>query len=128
MTRERLALGAAGEKIAASHLKKMGYRIVETNYRINLGEIDIIAEQGETLVFVEVKTRVGRAFGRPFDAVTEAKQKQLYRVALHYMSRYGLLDKPARFDVVGVFFADPDGRRKDARIDVLENAFALDSA
>ena len=74
----------------------------QINYRTRLGEIDIIAEQGSDLVFIEVKTRASVLFGSPLDAVNVNKQKQLSRVALDYMSRKSCQERPARFDVVGI--------------------------
>ena len=117
-------LGEKGEDIAVRYLKKRGYRIVERNYRVRLGEIDIIAEQGADLVFVEVKTRSDTSFGSPFESVTMQKQKQLSKVALEYLSRNGCQDRPARFDVVGIKF-DCGVRGETASIELLQNAFDL---
>ncbi|MCH8158067.1 MAG: YraN family protein, partial [Nitrospinae bacterium] len=72
MTEKRLAFGKAGEKAAVAFLKKQGYRILKKNFRTAVGEIDIIAEQGRTVVFIEVKTRSGDKFGHPFEAITSA--------------------------------------------------------
>jgi putative endonuclease len=125
MTLKKKELGAKGEEIAVRYLKSRGYRIVELNYRIRLGEIDIIAEQGDDLVFVEVKTRSGTRFGSPFESVTKQKQKQLSKVALEYINKQGCQNRPARFDVVGIEFQKGGNAFQDAAIEVLQNAFDL---
>ena len=125
MTLGRKELGAKGEEIAVRYLKSRGYRIVERNYRIRLGEIDIIAEQGDDLVFIEVKTRSDTHFGSPFESVTARKQKQLSKVALEYISKQGCHDRPARFDVVGIEFHKGSNKSQDAAIELLQNAFDL---
>ncbi|MBW2466203.1 MAG: YraN family protein [Deltaproteobacteria bacterium] len=118
-------LGAKGEEIAARYLKNKGYRIIERNYRIRLGEIDIIAEHGQELVFVEVKTRSDVLFGSPFESVTKQKQKQLSKVALDYINRTHRHNRPARFDVVGIEFQEGGNSYQDAKIELLQNAFDL---
>jgi putative endonuclease len=126
MTLGKKKLGAKGEAIAASFLQNAGYHIVERNYRVRLGEIDIIAEQGGYLVFIEVKTRTHSLYGSPFESVTRQKQKQLSKVALEYMNKLGCHDRPARFDVVAVRL--PVGNRiaaLDADIEIIRNAFDL---
>jgi len=125
MTFGRKKLGAKGEEIAVRYLKSRGYRIVERNYRIRLGEIDIIAEQGDDLVFIEVKTRSDGIFGSPFESITTQKQKQLSKVALEYISKQGCHNHPARFDVVGIQFHDGSKKKQDAVIELLQNAFDL---
>ncbi len=126
MTLNKQELGAKGEAIALRYLKSRGYRILECNYRITLGEIDIIAEQGGDLVFIEVKTRSDTHFGSPFDSVTSAKQRQLSKVALEYMGKHDLHNRPARFDVVGVRLHGTDGTRsQDNEVELLQNAFDL---
>ena len=124
MTTEKRELGAKGEEIAVRYLKRRGYRILERNYRIRLGEIDIIAKQGGDLVFIEVKTRSDSLFGSPLESVTLAKQKQLSKVALEYVSKHDCHNRPSRFDVVGVQFEDLRySKFKDARIELVQNAF-----
>jgi putative endonuclease len=126
MTLPKKELGAKGEEIAVRYLKSRGYRILERNYRIKLGEIDIIAEQGADLVFIEVKTRSDTLFGSPFDSVTAAKQRQLSKVALEYIGKRGGHNRPARFDVVGVQLKSENAARsQDAKIELLKNAFDL---
>ena len=111
-------LGARGETLAEAHLRKIGYRIVERNYRCKLGEIDCVAVQGRTLVFLEVKARRSDEFGGPLAAVDQRKRRKLTRLAQHYVAARGLHDTPCRFDVVGVWFTG-DG----PRVEVIANAF-----
>lgn len=126
MSFQKKKLGARGEQIATSYLQNQGYRILECNYRNRLGEIDIIAKHGKDLVFIEVKTRSDTLFGSPFDSVTAAKQKQLSKVALEYLSRKDCLDHPARFDVVGVQLKEMKAiQRQDVKIELVQNAFDL---
>ena len=126
MTRKRLSLGKAGEELALTYLQGLGYKILARNYRKPFGEVDIIANDGGTLVFVEVKTRVGTGFGPPFESVTPRKQFQMSKVALEYIGRYGMTERPARFDVVGILFAAPGSpAAKAPQVELLKNAFDL---
>ena len=120
MTQERLSLGKKGEELAITQLKTLKYKILERNYKCPLGEIDIIARDKNTLVFIEVKTRATRDFGGPAAAVDLRKQRQLSRVALTYLNEKKLFDIPARFDVVAVEFIP-----LSPRIEVIRNAFEL---
>lgn len=98
-------LGRKGEDAAAEFLKKKGYLIVRTNYRTPLGEIDIIAKDGDVVVFVEVKTRADDSFGHPYEAVTSRKREKMRRVALCFLK--GLKKEvPARFDVLSIRLED----------------------
>ena len=97
---ERTRLGRRGEALAAEHLERGNMRVVDRNYTCRLGEIDIVALDGRTLVFVEVKLRRG-SFD-PLEAVDQRKKAQITRVAFDYMLRRGLIGRPARFDVVAV--------------------------
>lgn len=106
--------GDKGEIIAQNYLKKKKYRILETNFHSNTGEIDIIAQFKEQIVFVEVKTREGNFFGRPAEAVDEKKQYKIRKVAEAYIKANRLFDYPCRFDVVEVL---------DGEINHIENAF-----
>lgn len=99
-------LGDEGERAAARHLRRRGLRIITRGYRTSCGEIDLVARDGNTLVFVEVKTR--RA-GVPAEAVTLEKQRRLTLAALHFLKRFDLLEQRTRFDVVAVVW--PDDRR-----------------
>jgi len=102
------ARGLEAEQRAASFLETMGMRILERRYRSRAGEIDLVARDGETVVFIEVKARGSAAFGLPEEAVGRAKQKRLVRAAEAYLALRGLHASPARFDVVAV---TPEGLR-----------------
>jgi putative endonuclease len=115
-----LSVGRQGEELARRFLEQQGFRILVCNYRVRLGEIDLIAEEGETLAFIEVKTRTGSSHGHPLEAITTGKQRQLARVALHYLSREPR-ERPARFDVISVLF----NRDGSPRIELTRNAFEL---
>jgi putative endonuclease len=121
LSEKRGLLGQIGEEMAAAFLKRAGYKILVRNYRQKCGEIDIIAEENGTLVFVEVKTRNNMSFGPPFAAVTEKKQRQISRVAQDYLARHKLFDRPARFDVVSILM----DRDRPPVIELLPNAFDL---
>lgn len=97
-----LPLGRSGEEIALAYLQKKKFRVVERGFRFHRGEIDLIAWDRETLVFVEVKTRAGQSFGRPEESVTPAKQNQIRKLALAYLSTRRLDGINCRFDVVAV--------------------------
>lgn len=113
-------LGDAGERRAARYLRAQGYRILARQYRTPLGEIDLIALDGECIVFVEVKTRRSRAAGLPVEAVDGAKQAQLTRLALAYLKRRRLLDRAARFDVVAILWSEGN---QEPQIMHYQNAF-----
>lgn len=102
MTRHRQTLGREGEAIARKYLEKRGYEIVVANYRTRHGEIDLIARDGATLVFIEVKTRTHEQFGSPFEALTPRKCLHIGKVALEYLLKHGGPEQAARFDVVSV--------------------------
>lgn len=108
MSRKRVKLGRSGEDIAAAYLERQGWIIVERNYQHRSGEIDIIARDGETLVFVEVRTRQDEDYGHPLESVVVAKQHQVSVGALHYLSRNNLLERDIRFDVVGILAGSGD--------------------
>jgi putative endonuclease len=98
----RLSLGQQGEAAAVRYLKRKGYKIISVADRTALGEIDIVAVDNRTIVFVEVKTRRSDEAGLPAEAVDSVKQQRLTRLALSYLKRHGLLEHKARFDVVSV--------------------------
>jgi putative endonuclease len=116
----RQDLGKHGEDLACEELQRRGYAITARRYRTRFGEIDIIARDGDTLVFVEVKARQGRAFGGGAAAVTPLKQRKVAHMAADYLARRGVADLPCRFDVVAVDF---EGGQP--RITVYANAFTL---
>lgn len=106
--RNRHEKGALGEAAAVRHLEARGLRIVSRNVRLPIGEIDVIAKDGDTLVFVEVKSVSGSGGRLPQEAVSIDKQRRLTRLALWYMQKEGLLRQPARFDVVAVTWRGGD--------------------
>lgn len=116
-------LGRRGEDVAARHLQSLGFRIVERGYRRPSGEIDLVALDGRTIVFVEVKTRRSNRRGSPAEAVDRKKQVRLTRAAAAYLKRRRLLDQPARFDVVSVVWttddAEPEVRHFRAAFDAV---------
>lgn len=110
--------GTVGEAVAAKYLKNKGYKILEKNFRKVYGEIDIIAQKGENIAFVEVKTRKSDAFGTPAEFVTVKKQKRIIKAAYTYIQKKDL-DAEFTFDIVEVYY---DGRRVE-KINHIENAF-----
>jgi putative endonuclease len=102
MSKARIKLGAQGEDLAADYLTTQGYIILARNFRKKSGEIDIIARDGEWLVFIEVKTRTNLLFGQPYEAVTLKKQAQISRGALAYITINKLHNQAMRFDVISV--------------------------
>lgn len=103
------AQGSEAEQIAAEYLQQRGFRIIRQNFHFGrTGEIDIIAEDGETLVFVEVKARRNNAYGTPEEAVTPAKQRGLRRVAEGYLYVNAITDKECRFDVIAIEWQDEE--------------------
>jgi putative endonuclease len=118
MSEARVALGKTGEDLACGELERRGYAILARRYRQASGEIDIIARDGRTMVFVEVKAREGRSFGEAAEAVTWHKRRQITRLAVDYLARQRITDCPCRFDVVAIHFASGE-----PVIDVFQNAF-----
>lgn len=117
-------VGRRGEELARALLKKRGYRIVDTNVRGYFGEIDIIATKDKCLVFVEVRTRTGDAFGTPEESITLRKRNKLVTCALDYVAKHPRTHDAAwRIDVVAVEL-DSDGRQ--TRAEILESAVPLD--
>lgn len=114
---DNLTYGKKGEILAQNYLKKLGYKIIATNMKNNIGEIDIIAKHKKTIVFVEVKTRISNAFGYPAEAVDERKQQKIRAVAELYLQQNKLTNAPCRFDVVSVLGDE------DYKIDHIINAF-----
>jgi putative endonuclease len=110
--------GARGELEAYHFLRRNGYRIVARNYRTVRGEVDLIGWEGDTLAFVEVKTRLGLEYGRPEESVNRRKQRQICRVAGQYRSLHGLRDIRYRFDIVSIQMDDGE-----ARFQLIRDAF-----
>ena len=120
MTTKYQQFGEKSESVAVNCLKKQGYRIIELNYRTKLGEIDIIAKQGKTLVFIEVKARKSSRFGRPELAVTPKKQRKISMTALYYLKSTKQSNAKARFDVVAI-----NSAKERPSIKIIKNAFEL---
>lgn len=116
---KRREVGVLGEKLAKDFLKKKGYRIRQTNFRCRHGEIDIIADKKEYLVFIEVRTKTSAGFGSPEESITFAKKDKLVASALAYRNIHQNLPQSWRIDFVAVEL-DPSG--KAIRIEVIENA------
>ena len=104
MAKDNKKSGDEGEELAARILSEKNYEIVERNYRYGHGEIDIIARDGETLVFIEVKTRKNLQYGMPEYAVTQTKQRQIKKIAEAYLYENNITDTDCRMDVVAILF------------------------
>ena len=112
-------LGEKGEGLAVDFLKQKGYRIIDRNFKTSLGEIDIIASDRETLVFIEVKTRESLQYGQPFESVTGVKRRKIANAALLYLKK--LKDLPeCRFDIVSVYY-----KKGHSVIELIKGAFEL---
>lgn len=109
-------LGRIGEKEAVSYLKKQGYKIVETNYKNVFGEIDIIAKDGEYIVFTEVKTRTSEEFGSPCEALDFRKRQKYVKIAEAYLMAKGETESACRFDVIEV---------ENGKINHIKDAFSV---
>ena len=120
MSDRRQKFGVQSEELAAWYLKKSGYKILEQNYRTRLGEIDIIAKDKKTIVFVEVKSRRSVRYGSPKWSVTHQKQRKISMVALQYLKKSRQMNAAARFDVVAVI-----SNQDEPQIEVVKNAFEL---
>ena len=116
----KIKTGKRGEEIAIRHLRQLGYVILERNYRCPLGEIDIVAQDKDTIVFVEVKSRKTEDFGDPEQAVGRAKQKKISLLSLYYLTQHNHAPENARFDVVAIKML-PDG----PEVRIIDNAFDL---
>ncbi|HEX5474960.1 MAG TPA: YraN family protein [Vicinamibacterales bacterium] len=119
MTFHRQALGKFGEDRAVRELERRGYAILDRRYRTRHGEIDIVAEDRGTIVFVEVKARETAEFGTAAEAVVPWKQRRIVSMAVDYLARRRLTNRPCRFDVVAIDAAGSDHER----IEVIPNAF-----
>ena len=121
MTVKRQRLGILGEALAVEELERRGYAVLARRYRTACGEIDVVAQDGDTLVFIEVKARATREFGTAAEAVTRWKQRRLVRMARDYLTRAGISDRPCRFDVVAI-----DDAETSPQIAVYPHAFDAD--
>ncbi len=119
MSRYKKSFGEKGEDMAVEYLKKLGYKILARNYRFGHGEIDIIAKDKETIVFVEVKTRENLNFGPPELAITKRKQQQIKKIGEAYLHENNITDTECRMDVVAILME----RNKKPEINHIINAF-----
>ena len=108
-------LGKIGEDKATEYLKKSGFKILDKNYKTHVGEIDIIAKDGEIIVFIEVKTRTTENYGAPAEAVNKQKQEKYFKVASEYLVKNNLIDFECRFDVIEIL---------DGKINHVKDAFS----
>lgn len=111
--------GAFGESLATEYLTECGYRVLERNFSCRTGEIDIIAIQGDTVVFIEVKTRSSERFGLPSEAVSVTKQRRMVKTALYYLQKNRLFDYMCRFDVIEIIVDEEN----NSRINLIKDAF-----
>ena len=118
MSQARMTLGKSGEDLACRELQRRGYAIVARRFRVRGGELDIVARDGQVLVFIEVKTRAGRQFGSAAEAVTVVKQRRLAELANEYLMRHHVSGCPCRFDVVSIHFS-----AGSPTIEIIQNAF-----
>lgn len=113
-----VSVGQQAEALAVSYLEQQGYRLVIKNYRCRLGEIDIVAYEGETLCFVEVRSTDVDDFGGPLATVNQRKQQHIIRVARHYLVTHHQTDAFCRFDVLGII------RKPELKIMLVRGAFS----
>ena len=117
--KNNIETGKSGELIAKEYLINKGYNILETNYRNKIGEIDIIAMDGDILVFLEVKTRRDYSYGYAFEAVNIKKQRKIINTSMVYIKYKNLIDVQLRYDIIEVYLT------KALKINHLDNAFCL---
>ena len=120
-----VSIGNLGEEAAVKALKKQKYEILERNYRTKMGEIDIIAKDGEYTVFVEVRLRKTNDFGSPADTIDERKQQKIIKTAQYYATQNDIYDTPMRFDAVLINAKVQNGKLTDTNIEIIKNAFTL---
>jgi putative endonuclease len=116
---DKKQLGSWGEQQAASFLTTQGYQIITRNYRCRYGEIDLIAKDNAVWCFIEVKTRQTASYGDGYQAVTPLKRRHMLKAALSYLAGAGLMEEPARFDIVSIDFYS----NTEYRIKLIKNAF-----
>lgn len=117
MTSPTSAKGQRAEQQTVRFLQEQGYRIIQRNYRCRLGEIDLIAEDGAVLCFIEVRSRRSDAFGDPLETIDRPKQRRIIRAARLFLARGGCGDREVRFDVVGIVY------EPELRIRLIKGAF-----
>ncbi|MDP4144382.1 MAG: YraN family protein [Bacillota bacterium] len=114
------SVGKLGEDIANDYLEKLGYKIIEENFRCKIGEIDLIAIDGGLIVFVEVKSRFSNSYGFPGEAVSFSKRQKIYKIAQFYISKNKLFNVNCRFDVIEIFF---NGVKDTYKVNLIKDAF-----
>ncbi len=124
VTKERLELGRRGEDIAARFLKKMGYKIIERNFRCRIGEIDIIAFEKGVLIFIEIKTRTSDSFAPPQLSVNRLKQQKIINSALSYLVQKRITGIDCRFDIIAITF--PADIKKGEKVTLIKDAFRVE--
>lgn len=115
---DKIELGRLGEALARDYLIDMGYTILAMNYRTPFGELDLIAQEQDTIVFVEVRTRSTSSFGTPLESITSVKRERLVRLALQFCAHHCLYSKNLRFDVIGIIW-----QQNEPVIEHVPNAF-----
>lgn len=120
MSQRGIRIGNICEDTAVGFLKECGYKILERNYRTPLGEIDVIAKDGNAIVFIEVKSRSSSLFGPPCLRITKKKKRHIINTALSYLKRYKLIDNESRIDIVSISLDKEDGG-----IELIKNAFLV---
>ena len=119
------SIGTLGEETAVKTLKKHGYKILERNFKAKMGEIDIIAKDGEYTCFVEVKLRKRNDFGSPADAIDWAKRRRIINTAKLYALSKNIYDTPMRFDAVLINADTANGSLRNESIEIIKDAFRL---
>ena len=114
-------IGNFGEDIAANYLRDLGYRLLERNFRSNQGEVDIIAEDGDFLVFIEVKNYSFRSYGMPQASIRKSKRENIIHAARFYLHRRRITDKFCRFDVLTIYWEMEGGRK----VELIKDAFRV---
>ena len=116
------ARGRRAEDLAAAYLARQGYRLVQRNYRVRRGEIDLVAEEQRTLCFIEVRSRASTRFGHPLETIDRRKRQRLLRAAQHFLHRHGDPAVPVRFDVLAIVL------RPRLEITLVRGAFTADGS
>lgn len=121
MSQRGIELDRSCEEKAVRYLKKSGYKILERNYRTPFGEIDVIAEEGGSIVFLEIKSRTSPLFGPPYLRITKKKRENIIKSSLSYLKRRGLAEAECRIDVVSISLDKEEGR-----MELIKNAFGME--
>ncbi len=122
MNNQNKSIGSYGEEIAENHIRNLGYEIMSRNFRCNIGEIDIIARDGNYITFIEVKTRYDKKYGYPREAVTKGKQYKIYKVAQFYILKNRIEKLSFRFDVIEVIL---NKYCNEHTVTLIKNAFQV---